>query len=850
MRKLLITRGPQGAGKSTLLRELGLSGHVLSPDAIRRTFASPVMDPYGQITTPQEYDRRVWGMIRAVLAERMSRGELVAVDATHRARGDFKMYRELASQYRYTIGVMDFSSIPFALARQRNQSRPDYEVVPEAVLRRTYDACQRGQVPEDVHRVLWAEDGRHREQIQQWVKEPVLDGDAYRAVCVIGDLQGCHLPLKAFFNNHPFDDDVLYLFVGDLCDRGQENARVVRTMLRLSEKPNVRIHWGNHENYLDLWARGEDVPSDEFNRRTLPELTGAGITRAQVDTLCDRLVEFTVYTRGGLKVMVNHAGLANLPEHPERISLRQYAVGTGYYNDPVDDRFSRNAPDGWIQIHGHRNPDNLATQAAPRSYNLEGQVEHGGQLRILMHDKKGLTPLLYDNNRFYSLKERQQMGALRDDETRLMPPWLSEMPDVPQMPAAELAAMRSHALIREKPLDSRPWISSLNFTRDAFYKREWDALNTTARGLFINNQSGEIAARSYDKFFNLGERPETRPENLKVNLSFPVTVYRKDNGFLGILGYDQHQQDLMFCSKTSVDSDFAGWFQQIFDGFVPPGKKELLRRYLRDTQATMAFEVIDPDNDPHIIAYDQPRLVLLDVIRRHADFQRVSYKKLQAIGKFFHLEVKGRAMTFERWDNLWGWLTQARAPDYRFSGEYVEGFVLEDRDGFQFKLKADYYNHWKAMRGLKDRILSIRTSGKPLGRDVRAPRVRAFYDWANAAPDEVLAQDIIAVRKLFLEGAALPERAPQQPQEPRMTPAARGFQRALDNITQLAHIKPKTADNLLRDALKDVDKMMILRDHEGRDRILLSATPGPLQMDAAEAVNMDLDEPDPQETGA
>ena len=42
--------------------------------------------------------------------------------------------------------------------------------------------------------------------------------------------------------------------------------------------------------------------------------------------------------------------------------------------------------------------------------------------------------------------------------------------------------------------------------------------------------------RSYNKFFNLGERPETELDNLANTLSFPVEIRTKENGYLSILG--------------------------------------------------------------------------------------------------------------------------------------------------------------------------------------------------------------------------------------------------------------------------------------------------------------------------
>ncbi|MFT4975200.1 MAG: hypothetical protein ACI8S6_001087, partial [Myxococcota bacterium] len=477
---------------------------------------------------------------------------------------------------------------------------------------------------------------------------------------------------------------------------------------------------------------------------------------------------------------------------------------------------------------------------------LEGHVEHGGALRILWHDD-ALEGIEIPNPHYKTPSMRLQEGSLRDEERAILPPWIrpEAEPEASILTDEVLAALREHPLIGEKISSVRPWISSFNFTRDAFYQREWDALNVTARGLFVNNRTGQIIARSYDKFFNLGERPETQPQTLRDSLAYPVVAYNKDNGYLGILGYDAEENTLRFCSKSTPDSEFAGWFEEIFDATVTPGQRQLLTRYLRETGSAMAFEVVDPVRDPHIVAYDTPCLVLLDVIRRSRAFERLDHRLLEKVGRRFGLAVKDRVASLDSWPALQGWLKRVRAPGYSLNGQWTEGFVIEDSAGFQFKIKVDYYNFWKSMRGLKDRILSTRKSGKTLGRDVSALRVAAFYQWAVALPDDVLRQDIITLREQFLAGTPMPEWQPAE--GPSTSPVAIGYARALDNLAALPEIKRKTADGLLRAALQSDEKMAVLRSHPLRDRLVLSATPSETQQAAAEAAGMDLDAPDPGE---
>lgn len=836
MRRLIITRGPQGAGKSYALRQLGLDGCMISGDLIRQILGGPTLREDGTFTAYHDQEPRVWAMLHDLLQERMARGELIAIDATHRRRRDFRKYLILAARYRYEVACLDLSTVPLELALAQNQQRPPWAVVPEDILRETWAACEAGEVPEGVHHVRWSEDGAHLEAMRQWLSVPVVDLSGYRRVHHVGDLQGCLAPLRAYYDARGgLRDDEAHVFVGDLCDRGPENAEVVRFIrdhcLRDGQRrPNVFLLWGNHEDHLDRWAHEEASTSEEFDR-TAAQFEAAGVSRAEIKALCDQMQACLLYRWGEQRVMVTHAGLSTVPERPERVSLRQYGRGSGKYGCPVDQQFSDQAPAGWVQIHGHRNPGERPVQAAPRSYNLEGAVEHGGHLRCLTLDGDGFTPVETPNSTFIPLEARMAQGATIHNK-KLIPQWVrpGERPHL-GFDAEGLAALRDHDLIAERPSPTLPHLSSFNFTRDAFMDRRWDALNLTARGLFVDTESGEIVARAYDKFFNLRERPETQPKALEASLRFPVEAYLKENGFLGILGYDPKSDQLLWATKSSIEQDFALRFKALFEALVPARHHDFIRRYLRDTASSMTFEVVDPGWDPHIIEYAGPRLILLDVIRRAPRFERVPYEALKGVGRKLEIEVKRPAGRFKDWASLWAWVQQVEDPAYTFEGHPVEGFVLEDAAGFQTKLKLGYYSFWKRMRGLKNRVLKIRGTGKSLDRDLSDPTAAAFCAWCERQSDEALGLDIIALRKAFLSGAeaaigpdgpvalGLGPTAPPPP--PRRELA--GFQRALDGLAAGDKpIKAETAAALLARAEADPELMEILKAHPIYPQIIAS----------------------------
>ena len=91
----------------------------------------------------------------------------------------------------------------------------------------------------------------------------------------------------------------------------------------------------------------------------------------------------------------------------------------------------------------------------------------------------------------------------------------------------EVDMLRNSSLVREKHLTNG--ISSFNFSNKCFFNQAWDSINVKARGLFVKDNN--VVARSYNKFFNIGERPETEMDSLRENLVFPVCAYIKSNGF-------------------------------------------------------------------------------------------------------------------------------------------------------------------------------------------------------------------------------------------------------------------------------------------------------------------------------
>ncbi len=291
-------------------------------------------------------------------------------------------------------------------------------------------------------------------------------------------------------------------------------------------------------------------------------------------------------------------------------------------------------------------------------------------------------------------------------------------------------------------------ISSFNFTHDVFYSGKWNDLSKTARGLFINTDSEEIIARGYEKFFNYEEKQFNRKSWLKENLEFPVVAWNKYNGYLGLLGYDKTRSDnkLIFCSKSSPESDFANWFKEIFYNKINGDINEYIKsleEYLDKENLCLIFEVIDPINDPHIIKYDNSNIVLLGALKRSIKFEEVEYLHLCKIAGKFGWDVKEKYQIFNNWKDLEIFIEKISTD----MDSQVEGFVIEDQNKYMFKLKGKFYKTWKMLRGLKDQIGKGRTLKMGFA---QTPLENYFIAWCKKQDRQfLLDSDIIKLRTAF-----------------------------------------------------------------------------------------------------
>jgi len=217
------------------------------------------------------------------------------------------------------------------------------------------------------------------------------------------------------------------------------------------------------------------------------------------------------------------------------------------------------------------------------------------------------------------------------------------------------------------------------YTKQAMFERVWNDVTLNCRGLIYHQETGEILARPFKKFFNYGEpnAPEFSPEDW-------VTVYDKVDGSLGI-AYDTPDGPAI-ATKGSFTSDQALHATKLLRTNYP--------RYQTDDYCTDLFEIIYPEN----------RIVL-------------DYGDLDALWYLGSVVVDDGS---DYWNGLlignYGipknhWLVQGTWPDVTqmidLNRPNREGVVLFNHDtGDRLKMKQeDYIELHKVMTGLNERQL-------------------------------------------------------------------------------------------------------------------------------------------------
>ena len=728
MRTLLLLRGTQASGKSTWVVENNLEPYTLSADKIRLNIANPVLNEDGSIEISQKYNKLTWELLYKYLEMRMENGDFTIIDATHSDIKLMNKYRDLANTYKYTIYYLEFDT-PLEECLKRNRERVGYKYVPEKVIERTWETIKNKEKLPSIFKKI--------NSIDEIINFYTADVNEYKKVIIIGDIHSCAEPLKEVLKD--FSEENLYIFVGDYFDRGIQAVETFKIMLDLLEKSNVILIEGNHENNsVKKFIYDEEKYTKSFDETTLQPLLKEfelEYIKTGLKKIYKRLRQCFAFEFRGKKFLCTHGGLPLVPKLA-LVSAKEMIKGVGRYETEIGEIYSENYKKGlcqdFIQVHGHRGIND-----GEYSYCLEGRVEFGGELKVLTIDNDGNIEKYRIKNDVYNRGLKIPMSGITEKAEKFNT-------------ANELInEMIASSFITVKECDYN--LISLNFNREAFNKKKWNDLTIKARGLFVDRDSGEVKIRSYNKFFNFGER-HVNLGYLHKYATYPIRVFKKYNGFLGLASVIDG--DVVLTSKSVTSGKYKDIFQSIWDK-VESGVKELLKQTMIENNCTAVFEVVSPEYDPHIIKYDKEHLYLLDFIENKLDidthnidleFSENLMKKVEFSSTI--LTKKELITKLENYNELYNFLDEKAK-----SLEEFEGYVLCDNSGLMFKFKLPYYMLWKGRRTWLERYRTALLKGKRIEtKDIEKDENRHFKKFLlKLGKDKLQGLSIIDVREMYEE---------------------------------------------------------------------------------------------------
>ena len=384
MRTLLILRGNYHAGQDEFIRENNLRSFTLDINELRffSTRTSQLANSFKSLD--YKHDEELFKILLHFLELRMKKGEFCVLNTYENS---YRVYKDLALKYRYKTFIIDFSDISLKECQKNNIAKAKkYGILtPYKFLEERAELLQKAPKSYEKNEIL---------KPDEWQKSlyQIKDLNSYKKIHHIGDIQGCYSVLKSYIQE--IKDDEYYIFLGDYIDRGIENAKVLKYLIKICQKPNVYLLEGNHERHLIHWARGESVSSKEFNENTLKDFQKEKFTRKHAADFYPYLKECLLYEYDKKKIFCSHGGVNFLPKKAQDLSFipsSDFVFGIGDYeqSEEIAMQFCQNTPKNYFQLFGHRNRFKLPIRLASRVFLCEGKVDDGGYLRVVTLDKKG-----------------------------------------------------------------------------------------------------------------------------------------------------------------------------------------------------------------------------------------------------------------------------------------------------------------------------------------------------------------------------------------------------------------------------------------------------------------------------
>lgn len=204
-----------------------------------------------------------------------------------------------------------------------------------------------------------------------------------------------------------------------------------------------------------------------------------------------------------------------------------------------------------------------------------------------------------------------------------------------------------------------------DYTTGAHIANEWNFFERVSRGLIINQKTGEIVARPFEKFFYW------LADGRKVS-GHIVSITEKMDGSLGVLF--RHKGQYHITTKGSFFSPQGRWATKFLNDYFD--------LTCLGEEWTLLFEIIYPDNRIIVNYEGREDIVLLAARNRFTGNYLPFFPELYNLAQTYGFSLP-QVYTFNQVEDL----IAETGGDY----DNFEGWVVEFSDGQRVKFKTDRY---------------------------------------------------------------------------------------------------------------------------------------------------------------
>lgn len=247
-------------------------------------------------------------------------------------------------------------------------------------------------------------------------------------------------------------------------------------------------------------------------------------------------------------------------------------------------------------------------------------------------------------------------------------------------------------------------VYSWKFNEWEYYKK---IVPSPARGLFTKDK--KIIVRGYDKFFNMGEVPDTKLEYLEANTVGPYELTVKENGcIIFISGLEDGT--IIVCSKHSTGQRDDATRNHAVEGENQLKRQleslghsvEELAQLLYKNNITLVAELCDDSFEEHILSYKEKDsgLYIHGINLNTIAFQTYPMEEIKTFAKQWGFKCVD-SFKLESFEELMEFLNKCKVTG-TYDNREIEGFVVRCKVNsndffFKFKFEQPYllYRHFR-----------------------------------------------------------------------------------------------------------------------------------------------------------